>query len=216
MKVALYMRVSTVGQNTALQRVEIEDYVKARGWEVVRVYEDQASGGGAKRPGLQRLLADARRGQFHCVLVWKLDRFARSLVDCLNLVTSLDSAGVRFIAVSQGLDTDQRNPASRFMLQVLAAAAEFERSLIHERVVAGQRRYKTDFEAGKKVKSRSGLNKAPHRPRKIFDRQTVVDLRSKGRSIRQIASEMKIGLGTVSRTLKAFQNITDQKGPEHC
>lgn len=210
--VAIYARVSTTAQDTSSQLREVEAYVRVRGWKVVEVYEDQTGGRNAARPALQRLINDAKRLRFQCVLVWKLDRFARSLIDCLELITQLDNAGVRFIAVSQGLDTDQKNPASRFMLQVLGAAAEFERTLIHERVVAGQQRYRADFEAGKAVKSRSGLNKAPHRPRKNFNRQAVVDLRAQGWSIRRIARELRIGLGTVSRTLEAFHKPAPDEG----
>ena len=117
----------------------------------------------------------------------------------------LEGRGIRFIAVTQGLDTDHKNPASRFLLQVLGAAAEFERSLILERVQAGQARYRQDYlsgKVGKTVHSRSGKDLPPHRPRKIFDRQKVVELAEQGLSMRQIAKRMSIGLGTVSRTLQ--------------
>ena len=113
-------------------------------------------------------------------------------MDCLNNLQALERYGVRFIAATQGLDTDHNNPVSRFMLQVLGAAAEFERSLILERSQAGQLRYRRDFEAGKvgkTVRSRSGKDLPPHRPKKIFDRQEVVRLRQKGLSLRQIAFE---------------------------
>ena len=82
-------------------------------------------------------------------LVWKLDRFGRSLVDCLNNIGALEENRIRFISVTQGLDTDQQNPASRFLLHVLGAAAKFERSLIRERTQAGQERYRQDCAAGK-------------------------------------------------------------------
>jgi DNA invertase Pin-like site-specific DNA recombinase len=134
-----------------------------------------------------------------------LDRFGRSLVDCLNNIRYLENDGIRFIAVTQGLDTDQKNPASRFLLHVLGAAAEFERSLIRERTQAGQARYKQDFEngkLGKTVSSRSGRNMPPHRPRKIFDREELFGLRRQGRSYRQIARSLGLGLGTVVRTLQ--------------
>ena len=118
----------------------------------------------------------------------------------------LEENGVRFIAVTQGLDTDLQNPASRFLLHVLGAAAEFERSLIRERTQAGQARYRQDFESGKvgkTVASRSGRNLPPYRPRKIFDREEVLRLRRQGRSYRQIARSLRLGLGTVVRTLQA-------------
>jgi DNA invertase Pin-like site-specific DNA recombinase len=106
--------------------------------------------------------------------------------------------------VTQNLDTDVKNPASRFLLQVLGAAAEFERALIRERALAGQQRYKHDYESGKvgkTVYSRSGRN-MPHRPRKIFNREQVMELRRQGLSIRQIAQRLRLGLGAVARTLQ--------------
>ena len=98
-----------------------------------------------------------------------------------------------------------RAPASRFLLHVLGAAAEFERALIRERTQAGRARYEQDFLAGrvgKEVHSRSGRNLPPHRPRKIFDRERVAELRSQGLSLRQIARDLDLGLGTVTRTLR--------------
>lgn len=115
-------------------------------------------------------------------------RFGRSLVDCLNNIQTLESCGVRFISITQGLDTDQQNPASRFLLHVLGAAAEFERSLIRERVSAGMR-------AAKKA------GKAMGRPRRIFNRDEVHELRRKGMSIASISQHLGIGVGTVARTL---------------
>ena len=93
----------------------------------MEVYQDVISGAKTSRPALNRLMADARAMKFDCVLVWKLDRFGRSLVDCLNNIRTLEESGVRLIVVTQGLDTDVKNPASRFLLHVLGAAAEFER-----------------------------------------------------------------------------------------
>lgn len=206
MKVALYIRVSTHDQNCELQLRELKAYTDREEWHIVEVFRDVLSGATNRRPGLDRLLADARAQKFECILCWKLDRFGRSLVDCLNNIQLLESCGVRFIAITQGLDTDQKNPASRFLLHVLGAAAEFERSLIAERIHAGRTRYREDFESGRvgvTVQSRSGRNLAPHRPTKIFDRHKVVELRCQGFSIRQIAKTLDLGLGTVSRTLQA-------------
>ena len=134
----------------------------------------------------------ARARKFACLLVWKLDRFGRSLVDCLNNIKTLEDHGIRFIAVTQGLDTDLQNPASRFLLHVLGAA-EFERALIREWTLAGRLRYKRDFESGKvgkTVYSRSGRNMPPHRPRKVFNGEQVLELRRQGLSMRQIAKRL--------------------------
>ncbi len=206
MNAAIYARVSTTDQNAELQIREVNDYATKQGWEVVATYQDTTSGAKANRPALNRVMDDARARKLDCLLVWKLDRFGRSLADCLNNIRTLENHGVRFIAVTQGLDTDQRNPASRFLLHVLGATAEFERSLIRERTLAGQQRYRHDYAAGKvgkMVYSRSGKNLPPHRPRKVFNRDQVAELRRQGLSMRQIAKRLRLGLGTVTRTLQA-------------
>ena len=122
----------------------------------------------------------------------------------LNNIRTLEDHGIRFVAVTQALDTDQRNPASRFLLHVLGARAEFERSLIRERTQAGRLRYQQDYKAGKvgkTVYSRSGKNLPVGRPRRIFNREHVIELRRKGASIRQIGKQLGVGVGTVTRAL---------------
>ena len=206
-----YTRVSTADQNPDLQRRELSDYANRQAWEINELYEDTISGATSTRPALDRLLSDARARKFDCVLVWKLDRFGRNLLHCLACIQELQQLGIRFIAVTQGLDTDKKNPASQFLLHVLAAAAEFERSLILERTQAGRMRYREDYclgKVGKTVHSRSGKDLPPHRPRKIFDRDRVVELRRQGLSIRQIARTMKLGLGTVANTLAERSKTT--------
>jgi DNA invertase Pin-like site-specific DNA recombinase len=84
-------------------------------------------------------MADVRKRRFDAVPVWKLDRFGRSLVHCVGAIQELVSMGVRFLAISQGLDTDESNPGSKLLLHILAAVAQFERELIRERVAAGMR-----------------------------------------------------------------------------
>jgi len=204
MRAAIYTRVSTADQNPELQLREIQDHATRQGWEIVETYQDIVSGAKASRPGLNRLMADAMARKFDTILVWKLDRFGRSLVDCLNNIRILEDSGIRFIAVTQGLDTDQRNPASRFLLHVLGAAAEFERSLIRERTQAGRLRYQQDYNAGrvgKTVYSRSGKNLPVGRPKRIFNRDRVVEMHRQGASIRAIAKQLGVEVGTVTRTL---------------
>lgn len=156
-------------------------------------------------------MLDARARKFDCLLVWKLDRFGRSLVDCLNKIKFLEDHGIRFIAVTQGVDTDVQNPASRFLLHVLGAAAEFERSLTWERTQAGRLRYQQDYKAGKvgkTVYSRSGKNMSIGRPKRIFNRERVIELRCRGASIRAIAKQLGVGVGTVTRTLLERSGIS--------
>ena len=206
MRVALYARVSTSDQDPEPQLRELRSHCKRQGWDISATYTDVISGTKTKRPQLDRLMSAARQRKFDAVCVWKLDRFGRSLPDCLNRIEGLDGWGIRFIATTQAIDTDQRNPASRFMLQVLGVAADFEHSLIRERTRAGQARYREAYkkgEVGKTVHSRSGKDLPPHRPRRTFDRNKVAELHSQGLSQRNIAHEMGLGLGTVTRTLQA-------------
>ena len=137
-RVALYARVSTLhGQDVGLQLDELRQVAGQRGWDLVEEYVDEGvSGAKASRPGLDRLLADAQRGRFDVVLVWKLDRLGRSLQHLLGVLDDLAGWGVGFASVRDaGIDTT--TPAGRLMLQILGAFAEFEREMIRERVVAG-------------------------------------------------------------------------------
>jgi putative DNA-invertase from lambdoid prophage Rac len=194
MRAAIYARVSTSDQNNAIQIRELTEYVQRRGWELATVYQDQMSGAKACRPGLDRLMADARVRRFDAVLCWKLDRFGRSLVHCVSSIQELASLGVRFIATSQGLDTDESNPASKLLLHILAAVAQFERELIRERVSAGMKNAKARG-------TRSG--KPIGRPRRVFDRAEVLRLRQNGLAVAKIALQMRVGVGTVARLLNS-------------
>jgi len=176
MKTGIYARVSTSDQTNAIQIRELKEYVERRGWSVAAVYQDQMSGAKASRPGLDQLMSDARVRRFDAVLVWKLDRFGRSLVHCVGAIQELQALGIRFIAASQGLDTDESNPASKLLLHILAAVAQFERELIHERVSAGMKAAKTH---GTKTGNAIG------RPRRIFNRDEVVRLRETGSRLRK-------------------------------
>ena len=112
MRVGLYLRVSTADQNQELQLRELQEYAARHQWEIAQTYQDTVSGVSASRPGLNQLMDDARARKLDIVLCWKLDRFGRSLLDCLANLRQLDSHRVRFISTTQGLDTDNRNPAS--------------------------------------------------------------------------------------------------------
>ena len=140
MRIALYARVSTTDQSCEMQLQELRHYAAQRGWQVFGEYVDTGwSGAGASRPELDRLMQDARTRRFDAVLVWKLDRWGRSVADCIRSIQELVSLGVRFLAVTQNLDTDESNPMSRFLLHILAAFGELEREMIRERVRAGLR-----------------------------------------------------------------------------
>jgi putative DNA-invertase from lambdoid prophage Rac len=139
-KAAIYARVSTQDQNCEMQVRELREYAARRGWDVHAEYVDTGwSGAKASRPQLDRLTRDAALRRFDAVLVWKLDRFGRSVRHCLDGIEALRAHGVRFLAVSQSIDTDESNPTARLLLHILASVAEFERELIRERVRAGIR-----------------------------------------------------------------------------
>jgi DNA invertase Pin-like site-specific DNA recombinase len=149
-------------------------------------------------------MREASQRKVDVILCWKLDRFGRSIFHCLNALQELQSHGIRFIATSQNIDTDESNPASRFQLHVLMAAAEFERELIKERSMAGQKRYRAMYEAGKvgkEVHSKSGKDLPVGRPKRIFNHKRVFQLREQRYSYRQIARQLQIGEGTVRRVL---------------
>jgi putative DNA-invertase from lambdoid prophage Rac len=174
-------------------RLAAGNLVEHSAWTLAGVYQDQMSAAKASRPGLDQLIADARKRKFDIVVVWKLDRFGRSLVHCVSGIQELASLGIRFIASPQGLDTDESNPASKLLLHILAAVAQFERELIRERVSAGMK-------AAKPHGTKTG--NAIGRPRRIFNRDEVARLRESGLSIEKIADQMDIGVGTVVRVLQ--------------
>ena len=187
MVAAVYVRVSSEEQNHAMQTSELRDYAVRMGWTVKEYAEKESSV--KKRPVLNQLMADARLKMFDVVLVWKLDRFARSLKQLLENVASLDSFGIRFIGLTQGIDTDKRNPASRLMLQIFGAFAEFERSLIVERVRSGMAEAK-----------RQGKHLG--RPSPIWRRDYAAALRAQGFSFRSIARTIGVPESSIRRALQ--------------
>jgi DNA invertase Pin-like site-specific DNA recombinase len=137
---AIYHRVSTRDQDPKLARRELRQAAATRGLKVAIDVEETGSGALNSRPGLRRVMDAARRGRVSAVLVWKLDRFGRSSLDVLSNIRSLSDAGVRFVAVTQGLDVKPQGDAmSQLILTVLSGVAEFERSLISERTALAAR-----------------------------------------------------------------------------
>ena len=134
-QVAVYVRVSTEDQNTNMQKADLKDYVEKRGYEIFRMYEDVISGSTTSRQALDTLMQDARKRKFDIVLVWKFDRFARSLkmlVDSLELFRAL---GIDFISYKENMDTT--TSMGRLIFHINSAYAEFEREVISERVKSG-------------------------------------------------------------------------------
>jgi DNA invertase Pin-like site-specific DNA recombinase len=152
-------------------------------------YVDEGiSGSKESRPQLNRLMADVHRRKLEIVLVWKIDRFGRSLKHLVNALADLDAYGVAFVSLKDNLDLS--TPSGRLMFQIIGAMAEFERALIQERVRAG-------------LKSARARGKRLGRPRIAVDAAQITQLRASGVSWREIGERLGIGTGTAVR---AFQN----------
>jgi DNA invertase Pin-like site-specific DNA recombinase len=134
-RVAIYVRVSTDGQNTEGQESELKEYANNRGWEVGRIYRDKITGTTTSRPGLSELMMDAKKRKFSAVLVWRFDRFARSVSHLLQALETFRAVGIDFVSLSEQVDTS--TPTGKMVFTVLGAVAELERSLIVERVRMG-------------------------------------------------------------------------------
>lgn len=190
MNTAIYARVSTDDQKCEQQLTELRTYVIARGWTLQGEYVDQGlSGKRDTRPALNRLLDAARRRAVDAIVVWKLDRWGRSMGHIVSSIQELDSLGVRFVAVTQGIDTDHGNATSRLMLNLLGAFADFEQSLISERTRAGLARARREGRIG-------------GRPRVVVDRQRIQQLDADGFTTREIAEEVGCSAASVCRILK--------------
>jgi putative DNA-invertase from lambdoid prophage Rac len=185
MRCAIYARVSTTDQTCESQLKELREYIERRAWQNSGEYIDTGfSGAKASRPALDRLMTDAGKRKFDCIVVFKIDRFGRSVLHLNQQLAALTSYGVRFIATSQSLDTDQSNPTSRLLLQILASVAEFEREMIRERTLMG-------------IRAARANGKIIGRPKRIFRRDEVVRLRDeKGMSWRAIAGKLQIPVMT--------------------
>jgi len=189
MKAGIYIRVSTDTQTTQNQRRELEAFCDRQGWQIAGLYDDSGiSGAKADRPGLDRMMKDAAAGRIGVVVVWKIDRLARSVVHLLQVLQSLQSAGVAFVSTTQQIDTT--TAYGRMVLTFLGAVAEFERSLIIERVKAGIGRAKSQ-----------GVHCG--RPSRDFDLSQALRMREQGIGLRGIAKTLGVGCATVHRAISA-------------
>jgi DNA invertase Pin-like site-specific DNA recombinase len=190
-RVAIYVRVSTTEQNTRNQRRELKAVADRHGWEVIAAYEDPGISGAKgrdARPGLDALLKGVARREFDMVAAWSVDRLGRSLCDLLDILKELHAKNVDLYLHQQGLDTSTRS--GRAMYQMMGVFAEFERSMIRERVMAGLARAR---EEGVKL-GRRRIEDA--------DKRKAAAIRAaltKQVGIRKIASELRVGVGTVIR-----------------
>jgi DNA invertase Pin-like site-specific DNA recombinase len=196
-RAAIYLRVSTVDQNAATQLHDLEALAQQRGFEVVQRYTDQITGTRARRPGLDQMMADARRGQFDIVLVWACDRLARSVRHLLESLDELNHLGIEFVSFREQLDT--AGPLGRAVVVIIGAIAELERSLIVERVRAGMRRAKLE---GRHI---------GRRPLDV-DRAAVLGDRRRGLSLTDVAKAHRISRAFVSKIVREARNDSGHKG----
>jgi DNA invertase Pin-like site-specific DNA recombinase len=186
MRAALYARVSTTNhcQDVSMQTRELKEYCERRGWEIAGEFTDHASGAKESRPALNRLMNAAAHRRFDVLLCWKLDRVGRSLRHLVNLLADLEALGISFVSLRDNLDLT--TPSGRLMFHVIAAMAQFERSLIQERVKAGL--------LYARVKGRR-----LGRPPKDLDTEAIAALRRQGLGWRAIAQQLGVGVGTLYR-----------------
>ena len=186
-RAALYLRVSTVDQHPETQLYDLRQMATQRGFEIVQEYRDMISGAKARRPGLDQMMADARRGKFDVVLVWASDRIARSVKHFLEVLDELSRLNVEFASFREQIDTG--GPLGRAIVIIIGAIAELERNLIVERVKAGMRRARLE---GRPI-GRRPLD---------LDREAIFSDRQRGQSLGQLAKNHGASRATIHRVLR--------------
>ena len=192
-RAALYLRVSTLDQHPETQLLDLRQMAAQRGYEIVQEYTDRISGTKAKRPGLDQMMTDARRGRFDVVMVWACDRIARSTRHFLEVLDELNRIEVEFVSYRESIDTG--GPLGRAIVIIIGAIAELERGLIVERVRAGMRRARLE---GIHI-GRSPLT---------LDHEAICRDRCQGKSLREIAKEHRISTASVQRSLQKHLQVS--------
>jgi len=186
-RVAIYARVSTKDQNPESQLLDLRKYVKLRNWTIYQEYVDWGvSGAKESRPALDKLMKDARKRKFDILLVWKFDRFARSTKHLVTALEELEGLGIDFCSYEDSIDTSTNH--GKLVFTIMGAIAEFERSLIRERVLSGLRRAKEN-----------GIRLG--RPPLEVDIEKMKELVLNGNSVREIAKHMGVSKSLVHKTL---------------
>lgn len=190
-RAALYARVSTSEQSPELQLRDLRQYAEARSLAVTEYVDSGYSGAKQSRPALDRLMNDARKRQFDCVLVWRFDRFARSTKHLLLALEEFRSLGVQFISFQENIDTT--SPLGQALFTIVSAVAQLERDLIRERVRAG-------------LRNARAKGKTFGRPRAAVDPAAVAALRAGGRSWSEICKSLNLSKGTAQRAFYGLPN----------
>jgi len=186
MRVVVYTRVSTTGQDLSIQKEKLVDYVKVREFKLIRIFEDKATGSNTDRPGFQQMMDFLRAGNADAVVVYKLDRMGRSIRDLINIIDELKRINIGFISFTDNIDTTTAN--GRLFFYIMAALAEFERELISERTEAG------------KEKARANGVKFGRKKKKV-DMDTVMRRLLDGVPKSRIAKDMGMSQRTLTRRI---------------
>ena len=186
-RAVFYLRVSTLDQHPETQLYDLQQMAVQRDYQIVAQYTDKVSGAKARRPGLDEMMADARRGRFDVVLVWASDRLARSVKHFLEVLDELNHLNVEFVSFREQIDTG--GPLGRAIIVIIGVVAELERSLIVERVRAGMRRAKLE---GRHI-GRKPLD---------LDRVGILRDRTQGQSLGQLAKSYHASRATIHRVLR--------------
>lgn len=194
-RAALYMRVSTVDQHPETQLHDLRGLAAQRGFEIVAEFTDKISGAKAKRPGLDQLMADARRKKFDVLMVWAFDRMARSVRHFLEVLDELNHLEIEFVSFRENIDTG--GPLGRALVVIIGAIAELERNLIIERVRAGMRRARLE---GRRI-GREPLS---------VDRQALLRDRARGMSLTDLAKAYRISRTSVCRVLRESKPVVSE------
>jgi DNA invertase Pin-like site-specific DNA recombinase len=199
-RAVLYTRVSTGDQHPETQLYDLRELAKQRRYEIVDEYTDTRTGAKSKRPGLDELLADARRHRFDVVLVAAFDRVARNVRHFLEVLDELSHLNIEFVSLRENIDTG--GPLGRAMVVIVGAIAELEKSLIVERVKAGMRRAKLE---GRRI-GRTPLN---------VDRTAIVRDRLAGLSLTKVAKKHQVSRATVCRLVNESGKLKKTGAPQH-
>jgi DNA invertase Pin-like site-specific DNA recombinase len=195
-RAAIYLRVSTVDQTTANQEQALREAAERSGLEIVKVYRDHGISGAKgreKRPQFDALCKTATRREFEVVMAWSVDRLGRSLQDLVSFLTELHALGIDLFLHQQGLDT--RTPAGKAMFGMMGVFAEFERSIIQERVRAGLQRAKRE---GKRL---------GRPPLPVETQEAIRAALANGLSVRKTAAQFKVNPSTVQSVSRPFVGV---------
>lgn len=196
---ALYCRVSTKDQSIDSQIIQLREFARQRGWKVVAEFSDVGiSGSQEKRPQLDALMEMARKRKIDGLAVFRFDRFARSTTHLLKSLDEFRSLGIDFVSWSENIDSATSLGAAMFT--IVAAVAQLEKDILKERVNAGINKARIQ-------------GKMLGRPKSVIDMDKVMDLRSKGKSIREIAGQFDVSKDTICRFLRLYQKSIPKPSP---